>query len=78
MKAIKWLTAFPAKVVVGMVRLYQLTLSHLLGRQCRFYPSCSNYCMQAVRKYGVVSGLIRSVTRVLKCHPFHPGGYDPP
>lgn len=69
---------FPANLLIGCVRLYQLVLSPILGRRCRFDPSCSQYFIQAVQKYGAVSGTLRGIRRILKCHPFHPGGYDPP
>lgn len=68
----------PARGLIGIVRLYQITLSPLLGANCRFVPSCSEYFIQAVKKYGAVSGSVRGVLRICRCHPFHPGGYDPP
>lgn len=68
----------PSRIVIGAVRVYQAVLSPLLGRVCRFHPSCSEYFIQAVEKYGVISGSLRGVWRILRCHPFHPGGYDPP
>jgi len=46
-------------------------------RTCRFYPTCSEYAVQAVQKYGVVKGLFKAIARILRCHPFNPGGYDP-
>ncbi len=61
----------------ALVRLYQLTLSSVLGGQCRFYPTCSEYARDALAKYGFWRGLGKSLVRVAKCHPFHPGGYDP-
>lgn len=78
MKWLARLTQLPALVLIGLVRLYQWVLSPLTGGQCRFHPSCSEYFILAVRKYGAVSGAIRGVWRILRCHPFHPGGYDPP
>lgn len=65
-------------VLIGMVRLYQLLLSPLLGRHCRFQPSCSNYFIQAVRKYGPLKGALLGLWRIGRCHPFNPGGHDPP
>jgi putative membrane protein insertion efficiency factor len=68
--------------LVGLVRAYQLTLGTAitltLGRVCRFEPSCSQYMIGALRKYGPIRGAARGVARVLRCHPWHPGGYDPP
>lgn len=65
-------------LLIGAVRVYQLTLSPIVGRQCRFHPTCSHYFIDAVRKYGAFSGTVRGIGRILRCHPFHPGGYDPP
>lgn len=68
----------PRFLLVGMARVYQWTLSPVLGQRCRFEPSCSNYFIQAVDKYGAVRGTLRGLARIARCHPFHPGGYDPP
>ena len=68
----------PALGLIGMVRVYQWTLSPWLGRHCRFQPSCSVYFIQSVRRHGAVKGCWRGALRILRCHPFHPGGYDPP
>jgi uncharacterized protein len=76
--AVRWILAAPAFVLVTLVRLYQWLISPLLGRRCRFYPSCSEYFIGAVRKYGAVSGSLRGIWRICRCHPFNPGGYDPP
>ena len=65
----KWL-------LIGMVRLYQLTLSPWLGQHCRFYPTCSVYCIEALRQHGAVRGLWLGVKRLAKCQPLHPGGVD--
>ena len=73
-----WLWFLPANLAIGMVRVYQWTLSPIIGRQCRFQPTCSNYYIEAVKKYGVVSGSWRGAMRICRCHPFHKGGYDPP
>lgn len=56
---------------------YQRLLSPLLPRACRFYPSCSTYAAEAIERYGPARGLFLAVRRILRCHPFHPGGYDP-
>jgi len=64
-------------VVVAAIRLYQILLSPVLGGQCRFYPSCSTYGLEAVERHGWWRGLRLGLVRVLKCHPFHPGGVDP-
>lgn len=68
----------PAKVLIGLVRVYQYTISPLIGQRCRFYPSCSNYFIEAIRKYGALRGSIRGVWRILRCNPWNPGGIDPP
>lgn len=75
---LRTLAALPSLALIGMVRVYQYTLSPIIGRQCRFTPSCSNYFIGAVRKYGAVRGAFRGVWRICRCHPFHPGGDDPP
>ncbi len=68
----------PSLALIGLARVYQLLLSPLLGRHCRFQPTCSQYFLEAVRKDGAVRGTWRGLRRVLRCHPWHPGGYDPP
>jgi len=64
--------------LVAMVVVYQRTLSPLIGRQCRFEPTCSAYFRGAVEHYGAVAGAWRGVKRICRCHPWRPGGYDPP
>ena len=68
----------PATLLVVAARVYQLTLSPLIGRHCRFHPTCSAYFILAVQKYGAIRGSWSGVKRICRCHPFHPGGYDPP
>lgn len=65
-------------VMVAGIRGYQWTISPLLGPVCRFEPSCSRYMIEALRKYGPARGLVRGLRRLLRCHPWNPGGYDPP
>lgn len=64
-------------VLVFLISLYQALISPLLGAKCRFYPSCSQYAKEALLKHGILKGMGLSVRRILRCHPFHPGGYDP-
>ena len=64
-------------VALGAIRLYQLTLSHLTPNTCRFEPSCSRYSYEAILRHGLVRGGLMAVRRLSRCHPFHPGGYDP-
>ena len=65
------------KIFIFLIRFYQKAISPFLGRRCRFYPTCSEYTKQAVEKYGALKGLYLGLIRILKCHPFHKGGYDP-
>jgi uncharacterized protein len=64
-------------LVCGAIRFYQLVISPVLPPACRFYPSCSTYAMQAITRYGLWRGLGLAGWRLLRCHPFHPGGWDP-
>lgn len=70
--------AAPSNVLILAVRGYQVCLSPIFGGHCRFEPSCSHYYIQAVQKYGALRGSWRGLLRILRCHPFHPGGFDPP
>lgn len=63
-------------VAIALIRIYQLTLGPLLSPCCRFYPSCSNYCIEALRIHGFLKGLWLGMVRLGKCHPFHAGGVD--
>jgi uncharacterized protein len=73
---------WPARAIMALlimlIRLYQVTLSPLLGPACRFEPTCSRYMVESLRKYGLLKGLGRGLRRVARCHPWNPGGYDPP
>lgn len=68
----------PTRVVVGALRAYRLLASPLLPAACRFAPSCSEYARLALVEHGVIKGVWLAGWRVLRCHPFHPGGWDPP
>lgn len=63
--------------LIGLLRIYKYAISPMLGRSCRFHPSCSEYAIEALERHGPVKGLILAVRRVGRCHPWHPGGYDP-
>jgi len=65
------------KILILLVRFYRLAISPFLGNNCRFSPTCSEYAMQALDRYGALKGLYLAGKRILKCHPFHRGGYDP-
>lgn len=71
------MTDIPGKIIIKLIRVYQLTLSSLLGNRCRFYPTCSQYTQEAISRYGVLKGCYYGARRILRCHPWHPGGYDP-
>lgn len=64
-------------VLIALIRAYQWFISPLLGPHCRFYPSCSQYAREAVERHGVLRGSGLALRRLLRCHPWHPGGVDP-
>ncbi|MBO2521176.1 MAG: membrane protein insertion efficiency factor YidD [Clostridia bacterium] len=68
---------WPRRLLAGAIRVYQKAISPLFPRRCRFYPSCSEYTRQALLRYGLLKGGYMGVRRLLRCHPWHPGGYDP-
>jgi len=65
------------RCIVFLIGLYRKFISPLKKPSCRFYPSCSKYAVEALGEYGVFKGSVLTARRLLKCHPFHPGGYDP-
>jgi putative membrane protein insertion efficiency factor len=65
------------RIALRAIRVYQLTLSPLLGARCRYHPSCSRYAMQAIASYGILRGSLLAAWRLLRCNPFSHGGYDP-
>ncbi|HEX6617000.1 MAG TPA: membrane protein insertion efficiency factor YidD [Gemmatimonadales bacterium] len=71
------LTAVPGRVLVALIRGYQRFLSPALPRACRFHPSCSQYALEAVTRHGALRGGWLALRRLSRCHPFHPGGFDP-
>ena len=68
---------WPAKLLVLIVRGYQLFISPLLGPRCRFHPTCSHYAIEALQTHGALKGTWLSLKRLGRCHPLNPGGYDP-
>jgi hypothetical protein len=74
---VRILTDLPADMLVFVVRLYQASLSGLIGRQCKFVPTCSEYFIQAVRRHGALRGGAMGLWRICRCHPFSRGGFDP-
>lgn len=65
------------KIILLLIKLYQKYISIFLGKNCRFYPTCSAYTSEAIEKFGIIKGIFLGIKRIIKCHPFHPGGYDP-
>jgi putative membrane protein insertion efficiency factor len=73
-----WLAGVPARaLLLGLIRLYRMTLSGALGGQCRFYPSCSHYAEEAILARGFVRGWVLATWRILRCNPFGKGGLEP-
>lgn len=64
-------------LLIQLIRGYRLLISPLFPPTCRFQPTCSNYAITAIERFGVIKGSFLAVKRILRCHPFHPGGYDP-
>ena len=65
------------KVLIYFIKAYKIIISPLLPDRCRFYPTCSEYAVEAIDKYGILKGSIKSMYRILRCNPFNKGGYDP-
>lgn len=65
------------KFIILMILFYKKFISPFKPKSCRFYPTCSDYALTAIERYGVVVGGIKALKRIFKCHPFNPGGYDP-
>ncbi|WP_084281027.1 membrane protein insertion efficiency factor YidD [Alkaliphilus transvaalensis] len=65
------------KFCIFLIRLYQRWISPIKGQTCRFYPTCSQYSIEAYKEFGFFKGTYLTLRRILRCHPFHPGGYDP-
>ncbi|MGB9628301.1 MAG: membrane protein insertion efficiency factor YidD [Thermodesulfobacteriota bacterium] len=63
--------------LILLIKMYQNTLSILIGPSCRFTPSCSSYALLSIERFGIIRGVGLAIKRLIRCHPFHPGGYDP-
>ncbi|WP_284217629.1 membrane protein insertion efficiency factor YidD [Agaribacter marinus] len=72
--SISTVAAFP---LIGTIKVYQSVISPMLGQNCRFHPSCSCYAKEALEIHGIFKGTLLAATRIVKCHPLHPGGIDP-
>lgn len=72
------LSQLGVRAALGLIRVYQWTLSPLLGQSCRFEPSCSRYTARCIELHGLIRGSWLGLKRIARCHPFHPGGFDPP
>lgn len=69
--------SIPKRIMLGMIRFYRRFISPMFPPCCRFTPTCSVYALEAIQKYGALKGGYLAVRRILRCNPFHPGGYDP-
>ena len=65
------------KILIWLIRFYQKCISPMFPAKCRYYPTCSQYTLEAIKQYGAIKGTYLGIKRILKCHPFHEGGYDP-
>ncbi|SEQ08401.1 membrane protein insertion efficiency factor YidD [Nitrosomonas ureae] len=68
---------FFRRILIGVIKGYQIVISALLGQSCRFYPTCSNYTIEALELHGVLRGSWLAIKRISRCHPWNPGGFDP-
>ncbi len=71
------MTQWPRRLLALLIRGYQRFVSPALPPSCRFYPSCSQYALEAITRHGVIKGAWLATRRLVRCHPFHPGGFDP-
>jgi|UniRef100_A0A7C3SQ57 putative membrane protein insertion efficiency factor len=65
------------QLLILIIKIYKRFISPLLPSSCRFYPTCSSYALEAIERFGALEGSILAIKRILRCHPFNPGGYDP-
>ena len=74
---IRFFISLPKRLMLALIRFYRRQISPALPPSCRFTPTCSQYAVEAIEKYGALKGGYLAIRRILKCHPLHPGGYDP-
>ncbi|MCL1846479.1 MAG: membrane protein insertion efficiency factor YidD [Coriobacteriia bacterium] len=77
MKIARFILEIPKKFVVFCITIYRNSISPLLPPSCRYIPTCSEYALTALQRYGLIKGGWMSIRRIMRCHPWHPGGYDP-
>lgn len=65
------------RIAILLIRFYQIFISPMLGQHCRFYPSCSQYTLEAIKEWGFFKGIWLGIKRISRCHPLNPGGFDP-
>lgn len=76
-KIYKYSGIISRKILIALIKFYQRAISPAFPHTCRFYPTCSNYSIEAIEKYGIFKGGLMSIWRIVRCNPFNPGGYDP-
>ena len=76
-RVLRWYGKIMKRPLIWIIYAYKILISPILPPSCRFYPTCSDYARLAVEEHGAAKGLVLAVRRILRCHPYHPGGYDP-
>lgn len=77
MNFIGWVLRPITLLMLALIRIYRFAISPLMGDRCRFYPSCSEYAIDSLNRHGPLKGVALALRRIGRCHPWHPGGYDP-
>ncbi len=75
---VAYLAGLPGRLLIRLIRFYQVWISPVIGPRCRFEPTCSEYFIQAIHKYGFLRGTLRGLWRICRCNPWNSGGFDPP
>jgi putative membrane protein insertion efficiency factor len=74
---VRFYGVYVKQIALALIRLYQMTISRVMPPSCRYLPTCSEYTHEAISRYGIMKGTFLGLKRILRCHPFTPGGYDP-